>query len=1560
MACYPFIFEWSNIGQGVDINATFNVNSNTPGIFSINPSKIYYYINNNKKIFNSSCNASIITIRYELVSPANPKNIYSISGDGVIRIKWDTNREADFSRYDIYKSLDSVSYQQIASTQVASFDDVSIQDNFTYYYKIKAVDTSGNESEFSVPTAETYQNIKIRTYDTSGATVAAVGDINGDKRADLVLGYPLAARKNKQEVGKVAIFYGGNTSSTPDVILYGEKEYDKFGYSLAVVDMNNDGYSELIVGDPSYSSLDNYRTAQPSIGKVYVYDGGSNFNTEPALTIIGEWNYNEFYNGYYFDHLGFSIAPAGDINGDGYQDVLIGAPYGAPYAPYGADYDLELAGKVEILLGGAYLSASRLSVFGQHSGDRIGYSVSSSGDINHDGYDDFVTGGVNIYGSSGKAYLFNGTPNNPSLSFIFQKQETGFGKAVSHMDITGDGFEDICIASDSGIDIHYGNTPLTNSSNIRLAGNSEFISSIGDLNCDGFNDIITGPGPKIYFGGNSENVADIVRSDAVVIGTGDIDGDGINEIIVSDSMRVYIYSVLSYLTLPKIIITSPQDNTVTRSSEITISGLIKGNVAKFLVGGQQISFTPNGQWTANVSLIEGNNIFEIIAVTSDGKINKRILSLKRSQSLPLAVAITSPVNGSVVNDTPIQVSGTVNDSTARVNVNGVQGIVSGNTFIATGINIKEGLNTITAVATDNKGQIASNSITITLLTKGTITGTVKDSTSNLPLPDTIVTVLDVFKTITTTTDSNGVFSITGVTQGNFTARFEKSGYISQTVNGTVSAGQTLTLNIRLTQVPPLHITITSPQDGAVLNASPISVTGNVNNNAEVIVKGVRASVSNNIFSASIPLVEGQNLITALATDEYGQTASHSITVTYSISPIINNITVTNITTNLVTITWTTNQPTSTLFEYGTTTSYGNAISDSTLTTSHTITLSNLTPDTTYHFKITSKNFYGLSSSTEDNTFTTKKFSAKTIGDYGNVTVMEVTGNYDAKNPDGTINVIPRQEIAKEFLRTHSDQYDFLVIFSNFDFTMPDAAAKAFYLEIKNDVHGIGKLIFDNSSLFGSNGKLQGMIDMGNILKLVTNPLDTKFEETILTLAHEQMHRWGANIKFKDESGNISTALLGKDGVHWSYLLDTDASVMYGNDWRDNGDGTFTSVATTKYYSSLDLYLMGMYDKSQVVPMLLIDNPAIDPTKMPEVGAKVSGTAKLVTIDNIIAAECERIPDASISQKTFKIAYILLTRPDTYTGNELEGIENIRKAWAGRFRNLTYGKGSIMDVTPSISIFVSSPSDGETVTKSDVMIKGAIINSTGNETGVTVNGIVATVYGNQFVANHVLLVEGVNTITIKATDTDGNTATTSITVNAITTGNYIRITSNIESGIAPLEVILRVDGSFSIEESNLNITGPTQPEIVSSSPDEYTIRIIAEGIYYITANVTGPDDILYEDTIAIVVLNKTQLDRLLRNKWEGMKEALGNKDIEGALNYFHETSKESYRQAFNILINEIPHIISEMQDIEMIYQTDDISKYRINRLHEINGAYHTITYYIYFIKDKQGFWRINKF
>ncbi|MBI5099602.1 MAG: right-handed parallel beta-helix repeat-containing protein [Nitrospirae bacterium] len=1018
----------------------------------------------------------------------------------------------------------------------------------------------------------------------------------------------------------------------------------------------------------------------------------------------------------------------------------------------------------------------------------------------------------------------------------------------------------------------------------------------------------------------------------------------------------------------------------------------------------------------------------------------------------------------------------------------------------------------------------------------TLTGVVTDASTGLAVPYVNVIVTDLFGTYSAVTNQSGAYSLTQVTEGDFTATFEAVGHIRQTVNGTLLYNQNMVLNIQLTPVSPLTIDITFPADGANVSSSPVTVTGSVYNSGgiggdseslaqyfkpatsgllnkvslllkkvgnpneniyirisgeflnypyepiavsspvtagtissswtwvsftftnpppvtagktyfielyrtqrntsayfswhgaggiegylngfpvyadyyiegttffrdygawgysisdrtfktyinntldisqnvtttgyeeslygvdpypvNVTVNGIQASVSNNTFSTSLPLTESPNTITAIASDQYNHTASDTVNVSFSYLPAISNIAVTNITSGSATITWTTDQQADSLVEYGTTTSYGSSSSGASMTTSHSITLTNLTSGTLYHFKVTSTNTYGISSSSGDNTFTTSPppFTVTTVGDYGNVTVMEITGNYDAKNPDGSINTIPRQEVAKEFLRLHPDQYDFMVIFSNFDFAMPEAEARAFYTDVKNNTQGIGKLLFNNSDLYGSS-KLQGTIDMGNISNVISNPIATGFDDTIATLAHEQMHRWGASIKFRDAYGNDSTALQGKDGTHWSFLLDSEASVLYGNDWTDNGDGTFTSTGGGKYYSPLDLYLAGFYDSTQVPQMLLIENPLIDPIRLPEVGATITGTPRYITINDIITAEGERIPNASTSQKNFKTAFILLTRPGTFNSNVLPGIETIRSAWAGRFTELTHGKGTIMDVTPSISIAVGSPSDSATISGSYVDVKGAVINNTGNETGVTVNGIPATVYGTQFIAENVPLTEGSNTITVTATDTAGNTATSSITVNALTTGDYIKLSSNINSGILPLDVTLKIDGSFSITNSNLNITGPVQSEILSSSADEYRVKFIAEGVYYITASATDSLGYVYQDTIVIMVFNKTQLDTLLKAKWEGMKGALMTGDITTAIGYFVEGSKSRYNailvQMSSADINSIFSNINELKIYSVKERAAQCGAIRV----ESGG---TFSYPVTFVIDESGIWKIMGF
>jgi hypothetical protein len=119
-------------------------------------------------------------------------------------------------------------------------------------------------------------------------------------------------------------------------------------------------------------------------------------------------------------------------------------------------------------------------------------------------------------------------------------------------------------------------------------------------------------------------------------------------------------------------------------------------------------------------------------------------------------------------------------------------------------------------------------------------------------------------------------------------------------------------------------------------------------------------------------------------------------------------------------------------------------------------------------------------------------------------------------------------------------------------------------------------------------------------------------------------------------------------------------------------------------------------------------------------------------------------------------------------------------------------------------------------------------------------------------------------------------------------------------------------------------------------------------------------VTYTDTIAIVVVDASALDALLQQKWADMKAALISGNIEEALKYHHERSHESCSAIYNAIGSDLPTLVSQMQNISLIYCVDGTAKYRIRQDHNINGQIVTITYYVYFIHDEDGLWRIEKY
>lgn len=301
-----------------------------------------------------------------------------------------------------------------------------------------------------------------------------------------------------------------------------------------------------------------------------------------------------------------------------------------------------------------------------------------------------------------------------------------------------------------------------------------------------------------------------------------------------------------------------------------------------------------------------------------------------------------------------------------------------------------------------------------------------------------------------------------------------------------------------------------------------------------------------------------------------------------------------------------------------------------------------------------------------------KAGSATVGgsvDIGNLTVIELDGDY-GRDLDA-----PRMAIAQRFYETHADRYDFLVTFTTFEFET--GTALAFYSTLRNDVRGIGSPLIDLGQHYGSAARLQGYVDMAATSRYAYAPGDARYRDVLTTLAHEIMHRWGARVSYRTDAGEISRALIGERGSHWSYFLDTDASLMYGADWNRRADGRYESVSIRQRFSPLDLYVAGFAAASEVPAMSLISGGDGNAVDLPRLGAISGGTTETVSVEQIVAAEGPRIPDAAQAPKDFRAALILIKRPgETVPPATLAALEGVRVRLQQYFNQATDGRASL--------------------------------------------------------------------------------------------------------------------------------------------------------------------------------------------------------------------------------------------------------------------------------------------
>ena len=290
-----------------------------------------------------------------------------------------------------------------------------------------------------------------------GTAVATAGDVNADGFADILIGAP-KYDNNESNEGAVFVYHGSanGLSTTADWRAERNQAHAVFGTSVATAgDVNNDGYDDILVGSPGDSP------GHSKAGAAFVYHGSaSGLGTRPPVpsgpSPQPDWRVESNREG---ASLGWSVASAGDVNNDGFADVIVGAPWygngqareGAAFVYHGSASGLSTARSAP----GGPTPKPDWRVESDQEGASLGWSVATAGDVNADGYDEVIVGADYFdkgQADEGAAFVHHGSAAGlgPAAAWTGESDQeySYFGRSVATAgDVNRDGYSELVIGA---------------------------------------------------------------------------------------------------------------------------------------------------------------------------------------------------------------------------------------------------------------------------------------------------------------------------------------------------------------------------------------------------------------------------------------------------------------------------------------------------------------------------------------------------------------------------------------------------------------------------------------------------------------------------------------------------------------------------------------------------------------------------------------------------------------------------------------------------------------------------------------------------------------------------------------------------------------------------------------------------------------------------------------------------------------------------------------------------------------------------------------------------------